>query len=208
MSALLALVQWLSPAFPTGAYAYSHGLESVISQGVVRDSSTLHNWLEGVLAFGAGWQDAVLLARTLAGDDPDALDDLARALAPSAERLEETLAQGAALARTLGGMGQPIPPRALPVGFGQAAAPLGLPLETVISLYLQSFASNLCIIAVRYVPLGQTEGQALLASLAPLITALSSKAATASLDDFGSAALAADLAAMAHETQTVRIFRT
>ena len=208
MNALLPLVQWLSPAFPTGAFAYSHGLESVISQGVVRDSSSLRNWLEGVLEHGAGWQDSVLLARVLAGDDPATLDDLARALTPSAERLEETLAQGAALARTLSGMGRPLPPRALPVVLGQAARALALPPETVISLYLQSFAGNLCTIGVRHIPLGQTEGQALLAALAPLITTLAARAAHATLDDLGSASLAADLAAMTHETQSVRIFRT
>lgn len=208
MSALLPLVQWLSPAFPTGAFAYSHGLETVIAQGVVRDSSSLRAWLEGVLEHGAGWQDAVLLARVLAGEDPARLDDLARALAPSAERLEETLAQGAALARTLSGMGHPLPPRPLPVVLGQAARPLGLPPETVISLYLQSFAGNLCTIGVRHIPLGQTEGQALLATLAPLITALADRAARATLEDLGAATLAADLAAMTHETQSVRIFRT
>ena len=208
MSALLSLVQWLSPAFPTGAFAYSHGLETVIAQGVVRESSSLRDWLEGVLEHGAGWQDSVLLARALAGDDPGLLDDLARALAPSAERLEETLAQGAALARTLSGMGQSLPPRALPVVLGEAARPLGLPPETVISLYLQAFAGNLCTIGVRHIPLGQTEGQALLAALAPLITTLAERAAEATLDDLGSATLAADLAAMTHETQSVRIFRT
>jgi urease accessory protein len=105
-------------------------------------------------------------------------------------------------------MGHPLPPRPLPVVLGQAARPLGLPPEMVISLYLQSFAGNLCTIGVRHIPLGQTEGQALLATLAPLITALADRAARATLEDLGAATLAADLAAMTHETQSVRIFRT
>lgn len=210
MSALLTLVQWLSPGFPTGAFACSHGLETVIAQGVVRDSSSLRDWLCGVLECGAGWQDAVLLAQALMPEaDHEALDALARALAPSAERLTETLDQGAAFARTVAAItGQPQPPRVLPVAVGQAAAPLGLPPETVISLSLQGFAGNLCTIAVRHVPLGQTEGQAVLAALAPQIAALARRAATASLDDLGGCALAADLAAMTHETQIIRIFRT
>ena len=33
MTALLTLVQWLSPAFPTGAFAYSHGLEQAVASG-------------------------------------------------------------------------------------------------------------------------------------------------------------------------------
>lgn len=210
MTPLLTLVQWLSPSFPTGAFAYSHGLETVIFQGVVHDSRSLGTWLQEVLGHGAGWQDAVLLAQALTPEaDPEALDELARALAPSAERLAETLEQGAALVRTLTAMGHPPqPPRALPVALGVAARDLGLPPETVISLFLHSFVGNLCTIAVRHVPLGQSEGQALLASLSPKIADLATRAAQANLDDLGGCALAADLAAMTHETLDIRIFRT
>ncbi len=210
MTPLLTLVQWLSPAFPTGAFAYSHGLEQVVADGAVDDAATLEGWLRGVLAQGAGRSDAVLLAAALAPDaDHDALDALARALAPSAERLTETLEQGAALARTLAAVtGRSLPPRALPVALGEAAAPLGLPVATVVALYLQAFASNLTTIAVRHVPLGQTEGQAVVARLAPLIDELAAQAVTIAPEDIGTCALAADLAAIAHETREVRLFRT
>lgn len=209
-SDLLALTQWLSPGFPTGAYAYSHGLERVIARGEVRGAASLRDWLTGILRFGAGWQDAVLLAHALRPEaDHAALDATARALAPSAERLREALEQGAALARTLSAVtGRALPPRALPVALGEAAQRLVLPPRTVISLYLQAFAANLTTIAVRHVPLGQTEGQSLLAALAPLLDSLAEAAASASLDDLGGAALSADLAAFEHETQDIRIFRT
>jgi urease accessory protein len=208
--ALLTLTQWLSPAFPTGAFADSHGLETVIARGAVHDGAGVEGWLTGILEHGAGWQDAVLLCCGLrAGADIDALDATARALAPSAERLRETLEQGAALARTVAGItGRALPPRALPVALAEAAAPLGLPPATVAALFLQGFAGNLCTIAIRHVPLGQTEGQAILARLHPVIAALADRAASATLDDLHTAALSADLAAMHHETQPVRIFRT
>jgi len=208
--ALLTLTQWLSPAFPTGAFAYSHGLEAVIAAGTVQDAAGLESWLTGVLRLGSGWQDAVLLAAALRpGADFDALDALARALAPGAERLQETVEQGAALARTVAGItGRALPARSLPIALGEAAAPLNADPATVIALYLQGFAGNLTTVATRHVPLGQTEGQAVLARLAPVIAGLADRAAGATLDDLGSAALTADLAAMQHETQTVRIFRT
>lgn len=210
MTALLTLVQWLSPAFPTGAFAYSHGLERVIAAGYVSDAASFEEWLRNILHHGAGWQDAVLLTQALAADaDHDALDALARALAPSAERLQESAEQGAALARMVSGLtARPLPPRMLPIAVGEAAAPLPLPPGQVAQLYLQNFAGNLVTIATRHVPLGQTKGQAVLARLLPEIEALGAKAATASLDDLGSCALAADLAALQHETQDVRIFRT
>lgn len=210
MTALLTLVQWLSPAFPTGAFAYSHGLERVIAAGDVTDAASFEEWLRNILHYGAGWQDAVLLTHALAeGADYDALDGLARALAPSAERLQESAEQGAALARMVSGLtGRQLPPRMLPVAMGEATTPLGLPPDQVAQLYLQNVAGNLCTIATRHVPLGQTDGQGVLTRLLPEIAALGTRAASASLDDLGSCALAADLAAFQHETQDVRIFRT
>ena len=210
MTALLTLVQWLSPAFPTGAFAYSHGLERAIAAGDVTDAQSFEHWLRNILHYGAGWQDAVLLSHALAPDaDLDALDALTRALAPSAERLQEAAEQGAAFARMVSNLtGRPLKPRMLPIAIGEAAAPLNLPPGQVAQLYLQNFASNLTTIATRHVPLGQTEGQAVLARLLPEIEALGARAALASLDDLGNCALAADLAAFQHETQDVRIFRT
>lgn len=204
----LTLVQWLSPSFPTGAFAYSHGLETEIASGTVQDAESLAVWLGNILRFGAGWQDAVLLSHALEGAR-DALDDLARALAPSAERLQESHDQGTALARTvLGITGSALPPRMLPIAVAEAAAPLDLPKADVAALYLQGFAGNLVTVAIRHVPLGQTEGQGVLSRLTPVIHDLAARAACASLDEIGTCALAGDLAALHHETQEVRIFRT
>ncbi len=207
---LLSLVQWLSPAFPTGGFAYSHGFEVFIAAGEVKTAADVRSWLTQVLRYGAGRQDAILLAHALRpGTDLDALTSLARALAPSAERLSETLQQGAAFARATAALtGQAYAPRPLPIAVGQAAQTLHLPAAQVITLYLHSFAANLVSVAVRFVPLGQTEGQAVLQALHPLITALADQADRASLDDITSGTFRADMAAMQHETMDVRIFKT
>jgi urease accessory protein len=209
-SALLSLIQWLSPAFPTGGYAYSHGLELAIAEGQVENAHDLRDWLAEVIEFGAGRQDAILLAQGLqVGADFDALDDLARALQPSSERLTETLEQGSAFARTVASLSaRDLPARCLPVAVAQAAAPLGLEAEQVVGIYLHAFASNLTSVAMRYMPLGQVEGQGVLANLHPQLAALASEVQGLGLDDLGAGALGADLAAMAHETMDVRIFKT
>jgi urease accessory protein len=206
----LTLVQWLSPAFPTGAFAYSHGLERAIAAGDVTSAASFERWLRNVLHFGTGWTDAILLCAALEPTaQHDALDSLARALAPSAERLRESAEQGAALSRMVAGMtGRHLPARLLPVAVGMAARDLVLPAATVAQLYLHGFAGNLCTIATRHIPLGQSEGQMTLARLLPDIHALGLRAAAATLDDLCGCALAADLAAMQHETMEVRIFRT
>lgn len=204
----LTLVQWLSPAFPTGAFAYSHGLEAAIAAREVQDATGLETWLQNILTYGAGFQDAILVSHALEGGC-DALDDLARALQPCAERFQESSDQGAAFSRTVAGMtGWDLPPRLLPVAVGEAAARLDLPKTDVLSLFLQAFAGNLVTIAIRHLPLGQTEGQAVLYRLSPQIHDLALDAAQAPLEAMGSCALAGDMAAIAHETQEVRIFRT
>lgn len=209
-SGLLTLVQWLSPAFPTGGFAYSHGLEAAIAGGQVHRAEDARQWLAEVLEFGAGRQDAILLVAALKpGADHAALDVMARALQPSSERLSETLDQGTAFARTVAALtGRDLPPRCLPVAVGEAALPLGLAPEQVVGLYLHAFASNLTSVAMRFMPLGQEAGQGVLAALHPAIASLAAQAVHLSPEDLGSSALGADMAALAHETMDVRIFRT
>lgn len=205
---LLTLVQWLSPAFPTGAFAYSHGFEAVIAEGE-RSAAGLGSWIEGVLRHGSGQADAVLLACVLRGEDAAMLDATARAMAGTKERLVETVEQGTAFARTVAALiGRDLRPRALPVAVGEAARGLDLPGEEIIAITLHAFAANLVACATRFAPLGQTEGQAMLAALHPVIAEIAAWAVTAHLEDIGTAALGADLAAMRHETMDVRIFKT
>jgi urease accessory protein len=206
---LLTLVQWLSPAFPLGGFAYSHGLETAVAEGRVASAAALEDWVARVLERGSGRADAVLLHAALRGDDADALADLARALAASAERARETEEQGAALTRTVNAItGSAEPARPLPVALGVAARPLCLPAVRVTALYLHAFASNLVSCATRLVPLGQTEAQSALARLAPVIEAVAREAADVAPARIASSAFGSDLAAMAHESLPVRIFKT
>lgn len=206
----LLLVQLLSPAFPTGAFAYAQGLEWAMDCGAVHDAASLGEWLADVIEHGSGWSDAVLLSLSLrAGADHAALDDLARALCPTVERLTETLEQGAAFARVAAALtGADPAPAALPVAVGRACAPLGQPAAKVIGLYLHGQALNLVQAAVRFLPLGQTEGQRVLAGFAPTILRLAQSAAQAGEADLGGCAVGADIAQARHETMQTRIFRT
>ncbi len=207
---LLTLTQWLSPAFPLGSFAYSHGLEAAIVAGEVRNADALRTWLTDVLERGSGRVDAILLAEALKPEaDHAALAATARALAASSERWTETEEQGRALTDTVNALtGADREPYPLPVALGAAAAGLDLPAVRVATLYLHAFASNLVLAAVRFVPLGQTEGQRVLSDLRPVIEAVATRAVAEGLAGLGSAAVGADMAAMRHETMDVRIFRT
>lgn len=209
-AALLSLVQWLSPAFPTGGFAYSHGLETAIAARDVRDASTLLQWVADVLEYGSGRTDAILLCHALEpGADHTALAALARALAPTAERLQETEDLGSALTRATDALlGTDSPPLPQPVALGRAAQGLPLPRAQVAALALQAFAASLVSVAVRFMPMGQSAGQRALADLHPLILRLAAEAARAPLSAIGSAAIRADIASARHETLDVRIYRT
>lgn len=209
--AVLTLAQWFSPSFPIGAFSYSHGLETAILESHVAVADDVTAWISDVLQHGMGRTDVILLATAY---DADAeflieLDSLARALAPTRERLSETVQQGGAFARTIRDVwGYDVPDMVLPVVVGAAAARQGLPLALTAETYLHSFAANLVSAAVRLVPLGQTEGQACLLALKPLIQATARAARVQTLADLGSATFAADISAARHETQYARIFRS
>jgi urease accessory protein len=207
--ALQILAAWFSPAYPVGAYSYSHGLEWAVEAGWVTDAGGLEAWVADLVDFGAGRSDAILLARAMEADDPAALAELAEALAPSAERLLETMAQGAAFARTTSAVwGVPVPAMPYPVAVGHAARLLGLPARETATLFVQAFAANIVSAGVRLVPLGQTEGQRITATLLPVAARVADAALVEPIAALGSAAVGADLAAMLHETQYSRLFRS
>jgi len=207
--ALQVLAAWFSPAYPVGAYSYSHGLEWAVEAGWVRDGDGLRRWTADLMHFGAGRSDAILLVRAMEADDPAPLAELAAALAPSAERLLETAAQGAAFARTTSAVwGLAVPAMPYPVAVGHAARLLGLPLRETVTLFVQGFAANIVSAGVRLVPLGQTEGQAISAALLPLAAAVADDALTSPVEAVGGSAVAADIAAMLHETQYSRLYRS
>lgn len=208
---LLILTQWLSPAYPVGAFAWSHGLERAVARGDVRDVGHLAEWLSDVLTQGAGRNDAILLhmAHRAQADDIAEIAALAAALSPSVERRQETLQQGAAFAATTRAVWSlDLPDMAYPVAVGRAASLMGMPAVPVAQVWLQSFASNLVAAAQRLMPLGQTAAQGVLAQLAPLCAAQGLAAQTMDEADLGSAVFAADVASMQHETQYSRIFRS
>jgi urease accessory protein len=221
--ALYRLMTWLSPAYPTGAFSYSHGLEFAVEAGLVKDAVTLQAWVRIVLESGAGWIDAVLLAaawRAAAAGDPVELGEvatLAAAWRSTAETALESESQGRAfLSTTRAAWPDPLLDRLaeiaaahpLPVVVGAAAATQGVPLAAAILAYLQSLAGNLVSAGQRLIPLGQTDGQRTLAALAPAAAAVLQRALEADIETVGSAAPLIECCSMAHETQYTRLFRS
>jgi len=220
-AALYRLMAWLSPSFPVGAFSYSSGIEWAVEAGDIFDAATLRDWLAVMLAEGAGFCDGVLLAHAYraahAATELHAVAELAAALVPTRERFLETTAQGHAFLEAaraswpcaaLERLAQCDCAFAYPVAVGVAAAGHDIPLEQALSAYLQALVSNWTSAGIRLVPLGQTDGQRIVAALEGAVAATAQRALGASLDDLASSAFRADLAGARHETQYTRLFRS
>jgi urease accessory protein len=222
--ALYRLMTWMSPAYPVGAFSYSSGLEWAVEAGDVRDAATLASWLMTLIGHGSVFCDAALFCNAFSavteGDDAAlaAAAGLAAALAGSRERFLETTAQGQAFVQitqaawTTSALDQLTAawdgPIAYPVAVAAACAGHGIARGTALHAFLHGVASNLVSAGVRLVPLGQTDGQRVLAALEIPIAQAAERALVIAPDDIGVAALRADIASMRHETQYTRLFRS
>jgi urease accessory protein len=225
--ALLRLQSWLSPAFPTGAYSYSHGLEWAIEAGHVHDRDSLVDWLEADLCYGSGRNEAIFFSEAwrCAKDDNRArlfeIAELAAAFRGTSEFMLESSQQAAACLatlchvwpdRVLDWLSETLRERqvqpALAVVVGVRLARQGIPVSLALPAYLQSYVANLVTAGVRLIPLGQTDGQLTIARLEEAVLAASAQAQKATINDLGSAAFMVDLASMAHETQYTRLCRS
>lgn len=225
---LFDLLSWMSPSWPVGAFAHSSGLEWAVEAGFVHDRASVQAWLEDWVTIGGGWTDALLFAfahRTAScGDQTGLLEiaELALALASSAERRVETTAQGMAFRRIARaaaphpalGLLDPLADEdlAYPVAAACLMAGRKAPLISSLVAYSHGAVANLASAAQRLIPLGQTDGQIVIAALRAPVMAAALRAEEADSDDpfeaMGAATFMADFAAIAHETQYTRLFRT
>ncbi len=215
----------LERAVQDGQVAGPGGLGTWIEALVTQGSA----WNDAVL-FAESWR------RAQAGGDMGDIAALAEALAGSRERHMEATLQGSAFAQATQAWGTapaPVPatptsshrgeedietdarfPTLLPencpypVAVGATAGRHGVPLENALAAYLQAFASNQLQAAIRLGIIGQSDAARLLAGFAPLLIATAARATISTLDDLGSCTFMAEIAAMKHETQYSRLFRS
>lgn len=217
---LFRLMSWLSPAYPVGAYSFSHGLEYAVEAGLLADSASVHDWIETVVTTGNGFADLVFAAAAWDSEPaelPD-LNEFALSFQGTAELRLESTAQGrafllatadawpcdaiAALRRI------PQEEMVYAVAVGAVARSHGIDRQETLMAYAHAFAANLVSAAVRLVPLGQTDGQRITADLLPACMAAVKRAATTPVDDVATSTPMVELASMQHEHLYTRLFRS
>jgi len=228
IESLLSLLQFSDGLFPAGGYAHSAGLETCVQSGAVTDSSGVetftHAHLEGVV----GPTDAVILVcalRAAAAGDIDqcfALDRRLDAIKAAAEAREASRQMGRQIVRVAGAIVEDpmvqafvraAQERSAPchqaVIFGIVGAAFRWPPRDAAAAFLYSNTAQIVGAALRLLPMGQLDGQRIIARLGPTIVRLAIDAA--SRDDPGDAwsfAPALEIAAMRHARLEARIFRS
>ena len=205
----MTVMQWMSPAFPIGAFAYSHGLEWAIDKDHVSNGEKLQKWITDLLEYGSLRTDAIFISLILRGHDAKKMNELSMALCPAGERLLETKLQGSAFTKVIEDVWQQdIGELSLPIAVALAAKNQSIEQDLILPAYLHAFCSNLISAAIRLIPIGQTEGQRIMLELYPTISDLVKTASESEIDDLNSACFFSDVSAMEHEHLQPRVFKT
>ncbi len=219
---LYRLMTWLSPAYPVGAYAFSHGLEYAVESGAIADRRSAYRWIRDLVRMGNGRADLVFLKDAWGScADMERLAGIAEyavAFQATSELRTETLAQGRAFAQVtrdawpasqldaaLDAIGDNT---AYPIVVGVVARCHGIAQRDAMIAYGHAFSANLVSAAVRLVPLGQTDGQRMTAELENDVQGAAREASALTHDTVSNATFMSDIASMKHETQYTRLFRS
>jgi len=221
----LRLLQLVSPNLPTGAFTYSQGLEWAVECGWLQDINDTRNWLRSILDDSLQYLELPLLIRLYNAAQTKNTDDFfhwSQRLFASREtfelRNEETQR-----ARALFSLLKKLPEsknwpelknnqQALfasqIAGYALAASHWNITLNNLLLGYTWSWLENAVVVAIKLVPLGQSDGQQLLYELSSHINASVEQAFKISDDEIGASTAAMAIASSLHETQYTRLFRS
>lgn len=212
----------MSPSYPVGSFTFSQGLENAIETGELNNATEVTQWLSDLLCFGNGYSDLVFLAAAWDNahdkNDLENLLEVANAFQNTSELLLETRAQGAAFFEvtsriwpcdTLETLAKIDKTTYLyPIVVGVAARGHRVGKIATLTAYGHAWISNLVSAAVRLVPLGQSDGQRIIARLQQTLNKTVQIAENCAPDVPGTSTFMSDICSMQHETQYTRLFRS
>ena len=203
---LLAALHLASPVLPVGGFAYSQGLEQAVEDGWVTAMESAFVWIRDAMVLGLARQELPLWLdchqATLRGDwgAVREINDRMLALRETAEFRLESIQMGHSMARLFGQW---------PGGANAALAAIsGVDARMALTAYLWAWVENQALAAVKIVPLGQVDGQALLHRLKAEIARAITVASNLNPAEAGSAAFGLAIASCRHESQYSRLFRS
>jgi len=223
--ALLRLLQLTDTAFPTGAFAHSFGLETYVGRGMINTAATLETFIANTLLHAVAPSDGVAcLAAARAGADWEdlvqRLDHRLTAIKTVSEFREASRTLGTRFLRTatqlfslprassyLAAIDAKHLPGHMSLAYGLICHDLELPLPHALAAWFRHYCASLVSVGVRLIPLGQTEGQALLAQLGTTMLKAVERTLAQASDDMTSFAPGQELAGIIHRALlTTRLY--
>lgn len=181
---LLTLLQWCDSFFPAGGYAHSFGLEESVREGTVRDGEGLFRSIRAKMIHSVFPGECVLLRaayeaalrqdlKTLSTLDEEGMAmrlpmefrEGSRAIGRRWIQMAADLYSSAWTKECLDALGQGRLRGDPPVAFALAGAAAERPLVPTLIGYVYGTASGQVSAGLRLLPIGQGEGQRILARL-------------------------------------------
>jgi len=225
----LSLIQGLrfvDSFFPSGGFAFSSGLEAAVKDGAVRDGKELARYGEDLLVLGIGRREAIAVA---VAHQAAMTGRLAPALA--VDRALEALKLGRDSRLASRQMGRQVikvaaeqlhdhrplleyrkaveearSPGHVPVAVGLTLAACGWSRQDTVAAFLYQTAQGMVSAAMKLLPVGQQQGQQLLAGWGPMIAQVSHRATPQA--GLASWSPIHDIYAMRHARLESRLFRS
>jgi urease accessory protein len=204
-----------------GAYTNTQGLEAAVESRAIHDAASAERWNgDGMDLSLSGMEAPLFLRLSRAWKEGDGAsvagwNDEFIASREGAELRAETLQMGYSFRRLAHELAIPgsgaldaIDELAYPTAFAFAVAAWEIDPREALAAYLFAWAENQVLAALKSVPLGQTDGQRMLLSIAARIPASVEHAASLGDDELFNFAPGFALASSRHETQYSRIFRS
>ncbi len=223
-AALLQLMQLASPALPVGGFSYSEGLEAAVEAGLATTEASTGTWLRDQLHLSLARSDLPVCARAFkAWQRGDAatiqeLNDWVTTSRETRELRQQTQQMGRSLSEWLKNRGVAdhrvavlkalLPAPTWPVAFALAAAQSGAPLREALLTFAFGWAENMVQAALKAVPLGQSAGQRILASLIDAIPTEVDRAMLLADSERQAATPMLAILSAQHEAQYSRLFRS
>jgi urease accessory protein len=211
----LRLLQLSDSAFPSGAYAFSDGLETLTQRGQVRTAHDLAAFLAGQLAHGWGRQDApaCALAWGASASELSDLDELLSDLKLVRGPREASVRIGANLRRAALHLWPEelaaLPPtRHQATTFGAIAAALGTPRRAALEGYVSAWLLGRVASATKLMKLGGLEAQRAARLAETAAVACIEGALEAGLNDLGGFSPLLDIAASEQAGLDMRLFQS
>jgi len=198
---------WFSSSFPVGSYAYSHGLEAIIDNKLIKNKDDVEEFLNALLFNGTLRNEYIFIKSIYEGKE---INNLILSSASSKERQIEMVDMGNSFRKIMKQSWdfELAENTAFTYCLTKAAIHFNIKFDYLIKFYLQSFISNLINVCVKHIPISQKDGQKLNVIFINQIQDFLQKSEKLNLEDIGSTFFIGDLFSIKHENLETRIYLT